>query len=106
MSVTLGPFPAYLQGRFPPLDSAAPNSYVPFAADLMERHTKHARRHRLGLWETPRCDPGSSTWFKQARAQGQCANKSGDAAAKDAQAKDSGDVDASISIPVLVYIVF
>ena len=109
MSVILGPFPAYLQDRLPPIDSAAPNTYLPFAADLMERHTRnarHVRRHRLGLWNCPRCDPGSAAWFVAARALGQCAAKGGDDAARQSTINDCAEIDVSISVPAQVYVVF
>ena len=59
-----GPYPGYLRDPLPPLDSAAPNTFLPFAADLLNRHTRHTRherRHTLGLWSTPRCDPRLSS---------------------------------------------
>jgi len=108
MSV-LGPFPAYLSDRFPPsrpINPADPNTYQPFAADLLERHTKHARRHKLGLWNCPRCDPGSAAWFKAARAMGQCASKNGGDAVTQGPIKDYDYIDASVSVPMQIYIVF
>ncbi len=91
MTVTIGPFPAYLQGRLPP---------------LFKRRTRNTRRHKLGLWTTPRCGPGSEAWFKAARAAGECADKGGDEAATQSSTKDCADIDSSISVPVQVYIVF
>ncbi len=103
------PFPDYLRDRLPPLDTAAPNTFLPFADDLMRRHTRHARqerRHTLGLWTCPRVDPGSAAWFSAARAKGYCAEKSGDVAAKQPESKDCADIDVSKLVPVQIYIVF
>jgi len=104
-----GPFPGYLRDRLPPLDSADPNTFLPFAADLLNRHTRHARqerRHTLGLWTCPRCDPGSAAWFSAARALGHCAEKRGDAAVRQSPEKDCTDIDVSKLVPVQIYIVF
>lgn len=88
---TLGPFPAYLRDRLPP---------------LFKRRTRNTRRHTLGLWTTPRCDPGSAAWFEAARAVGQCASKGGDDAARQTPIDSCDDIDGSTSVPVQVYVVF
>ncbi len=103
-----GPYPGYLRDPIPPLDSAAPNTFLPFAADLLNRHTRHTRherRHTLGLWSTPRCDPGSAAWFSAARVLGHCAEKSDVASAKQTEDKRCADIDVSKLVPVQIYIV-
>lgn len=105
MMTVLGPFPAHLWDRIPPLNATAQNGYISFAEELTQMRTRRARQHRLGLWNCPRCDPGSATWFSVARALGQCAKKCGDAAVKQTTANDCGHVDVSTSISVNVFVV-
>ncbi len=102
----LGPFSAYLREHLPPSSAPAPKTNRPFEDEMIQRRTRGARRHNLGLWDCPRCDPGSAAWFSVARVLGQCAEKSGDAAVKDETANDCGDVDVSTSVHVQVYVVF
>jgi hypothetical protein len=116
MMITLGPFATYLRDRFPPssnpdhpVNPADPNTYVPMAADLIKRHTRNAwptRRHKLGVWTCPRCDPGSAAWFARARAMGQCVKNSVDIAASQDASKQCNGIDEFISVPLMIFLVF
>jgi hypothetical protein len=87
------------------VEQAHSAAYIPFSFDLLER-TRHARpRHKLGLWTTPRCDPGSAAWFVAARSSGACAKKRTQDDVSPLEDKQCSDIDSSISLPVVILVV-